>query len=249
MRKDPEFFDPDTAQQSYNVLVKQWYGFLLPFIEQFLEEVIQEGLREYGPSLTAAAKDPFAFTNVEKRWREAVRKIAESNSQPGRKRAVRADAIKNILANADMPRMAHTEVKKVLRKAVKEGWSKRKTQIELNRLLLPKQGDDETRMEYRRRVRSLAKRIAAGHHNDRVLEFLESSKTTHKMWLTQGDSRVRHTHRVLHGEVIPVDDLFQVGVAKLPYPGFPGGPPEEVINCRCLLIGATGATIKDKKEK
>lgn len=54
--------------------------------------------------------------------------------------------------------------------------------------------------------------------------------------LGQPDSHVRPTHRVADGQIQPVGGLFKVGAALLPWPGFPGGPPEEVFGCRCVLL-------------
>jgi len=59
-----------------------------------------------------------------------------------------------------------------------------------------------------------------------------------KVWFTVGDSRVRRTHQAVNGQTRPVKgkgDRFRVGGARLRYPRDPGGPPQEVINCRCFL--------------
>lgn len=56
------------------------------------------------------------------------------------------------------------------------------------------------------------------------------------MWLTMGDAAVRETHLLEQnlGKPVPVGDNFPI--TGIPYPGFPGGPPKEVINCRCVTI-------------
>ena len=55
-----------------------------------------------------------------------------------------------------------------------------------------------------------------------------------KRWLSASDADVRDSHAAVNGEVVPVDEVFSNGLA---YPGDPSGPPEEVINCRCVLVG------------
>jgi hypothetical protein len=35
---------------------------------------------------------------------------------------------------------------------------------------------------------------------------------------------------------IPIREYFQVGSARLLYPGDPNGPPGETINCRCRAV-------------
>lgn len=58
------------------------------------------------------------------------------------------------------------------------------------------------------------------------------------VWVSRHDGRVRVSHRAADGQVRAVGSLFRVGAAMLPYPGWPGGPPEEVWRCRCVLLPA-----------
>ena len=57
----------------------------------------------------------------------------------------------------------------------------------------------------------------------------------HKRWVTRRDTHVRESHAAIDGMTIPTHDLFPVGGYSLEYPGESSGPPEEVINCRCVL--------------
>ena len=52
-------------------------------------------------------------------------------------------------------------------------------------------------------------------------------------WLATNDNRTRDSHRAADGQVRAIDEPFDVGGAKLMYPGDPNGPPEETIQCRC----------------
>ena len=61
---------------------------------------------------------------------------------------------------------------------------------------------------------------------------IDSGKTK-KMWVSQRDGRVRHTHRVADGQTVPINGYFKVGNSLLAYPTDPEGEPEEIINCRC----------------
>jgi len=54
-----------------------------------------------------------------------------------------------------------------------------------------------------------------------------------KMWISRGDSKVRKSHRHLHGNVEPAGTAFKEG---LQYPGDPSAPPGERFNCRCALF-------------
>lgn len=56
-----------------------------------------------------------------------------------------------------------------------------------------------------------------------------------RKWRTRRDTAVRPTHRAVEGQVRKPGVPFDVGAAKLRYPGDPEGPPGETINCRCKL--------------
>ena len=62
-----------------------------------------------------------------------------------------------------------------------------------------------------------------------------------KEWISSRDDRVRDSHQAVDGEVVAFDENFSNG---LPYPCYEGGPPEEVIQCRCVeglsVEGMTG---------
>jgi SPP1 gp7 family putative phage head morphogenesis protein len=56
---------------------------------------------------------------------------------------------------------------------------------------------------------------------------------TQKQWFATLDNRTRSEHRLMSGEVRPLDEPFSNG---LMYPGDPDGDPAEVYNCRCTTI-------------
>ncbi len=56
------------------------------------------------------------------------------------------------------------------------------------------------------------------------------------MWLATDDSRTRETHEAAEGQRVPVGSPFIVGGFELRFPGDPLGPPQEVIQCRCVPI-------------
>jgi HK97 family phage portal protein len=61
-----------------------------------------------------------------------------------------------------------------------------------------------------------------------------------KRWISSRDEKVRASHEAADGQEIPVGDPFEVGGFMLEHPGDPGGPPEEIINCRCTMVGSSG---------
>lgn len=56
-----------------------------------------------------------------------------------------------------------------------------------------------------------------------------------KQWLSSRDGRVRHSHRQVDGEIVPINETFGNGCE---YPADPLCPPEETYNCRCTMISS-----------
>ena len=71
--------------------------------------------------------------------------------------------------------------------------------------------------------------------------------TMKQEWLAAHDGHTRESHAEIDGEQVEVGGTFSNGCA---YPGDPGGPPEEVYNCRCTLIPVLASLdqIKDTDE-
>lgn len=53
------------------------------------------------------------------------------------------------------------------------------------------------------------------------------------VWLATRDPRVRDSHREADGQCRPLEQPYSVGGASLMHPCDPGGPIEEIANCRC----------------
>lgn len=60
---------------------------------------------------------------------------------------------------------------------------------------------------------------------------------THKIWRTQGDSRVRETkfHNGVANKRVPIDSDFRAGGLRAEQPGDTQLPPSDRIRCRCYL--------------
>lgn len=63
-----------------------------------------------------------------------------------------------------------------------------------------------------------------------------------KQWDSTLDSRTRHSHTVVDGEIRELGDKFSNG---LMFPGDPDGKAEEVINCRCALLQRASWALKE----
>ena len=58
-----------------------------------------------------------------------------------------------------------------------------------------------------------------------------------KIWMATLDNRTRHSHAMLDGKDVAIDELFDNGLMR---PRDPNGTPAEVCNCRCSLKYGVG---------
>jgi len=56
-----------------------------------------------------------------------------------------------------------------------------------------------------------------------------------KTWIAVEDHRTRPDHADMNGTRVAMDDTFAFPGYDLAFPGDPNGPPEGVVNCRCVL--------------
>ena len=70
----------------------------------------------------------------------------------------------------------------------------------------------------------------------------------HKVWIATLDNRTRHSHAMLDGVDIPLNEIFGNGCTR---PKDPNGAPEEICNCRCSLkyirVGSTGGDARSAR--
>jgi SPP1 gp7 family putative phage head morphogenesis protein len=90
------------------------------------------------------------------------------------------------------------------------------------------------------RIRSsdevIARTEVIGAYNGGTLEgYRQSGVVDGKQWLASLDDRTRETHVAAHGQVVALDDDFEVGAGRGPAPG-QIGLPEEDIMCRCAML-------------
>lgn len=76
----------------------------------------------------------------------------------------------------------------------------------------------------------------------RQLQEAKEKGYTRKTWITEGDKKVRETHREVDMQEIPLFDYFVVGNSLMLYPhdniSEYGGNAEakEIVNCRCSVV-------------
>ena len=85
----------------------------------------------------------------------------------------------------------------------------------------------------RDRAERIARTETLGVTEEAQWQTYAASGVEWKRWITTLDGRERETHFEAHGQLVPIDEPFEVGVSELMFPGDPDGPPDEICNCRC----------------
>lgn len=86
---------------------------------------------------------------------------------------------------------------------------------------------DEVRKE------AIARTEMTASANQGHLSAYRQAGVKRKRWLSELDSRTRTAHRLVHGQVVDLDDDFTVGGEPMSAPG--QGSPGNVVNCRCTV--------------
>lgn len=127
----------------------------------------------------------------------------------------------------DTPQSIHDQIGEAITKAVAD-------QPSLNELIgrIKKEFHD---IESSRAL-LIAKTEAQALYGAVQMFLMRSSKRTMKRWQSMDDEKVRDSHNEAEDEgPIPLEQKFSNG---LMFPGDPTGGPEEVCNCRCVLLPA-----------
>jgi hypothetical protein len=59
-------------------------------------------------------------------------------------------------------------------------------------------------------------------------------------WAAAEDERTRESHADADGQIVGMNEPFEVGGEELNFPGDPSGSPENIINCRCAMLFIEG---------
>ena len=204
-------------------------------VDSFVSDVIDDAAEALSsPVLVAAGgrrPDPFAFTNVMKRWYAAVRHLADADHTP--------DEVYQLLEASGLPTKVYEDVVEVLRTARSESWTAYRAKRHLSRLLIPKEssGRWSDRAQYRNAIRRMARTLSTRNAGAMMSRELADAGFTHKRWVSRMDPNVRPTHAVSNGQTVPLGQQFHVGAYTLRYPGDARAPLEETANCRCVIVG------------
>lgn len=120
------------------------------------------------------------------------------------------------------------DASKWLRGAHKEGLSIDEISTQINELY---EGQLEDHVARRAARTGTVATSNAGAHS-----AIEDSAAIAKQWVTNVDGREREDHADADGQVVGVDQSFEVGGIKMAHPGDPSAPIEQIANCRCAVV-------------
>jgi len=105
---------------------------------------------------------------------------------------------------------------------------------------------DEVLHDYH--AEQIARDVTVGPANAGSHEAHKSAQgVVGEQWNTQMDGRQRLSHGRANGQVVGVNELFDVGRSQLRFPHDPTAPISETTNCRCILLPAFKSDLSEEQ--
>lgn len=170
------------------------------------------------------------FDNFAKPVYQALRKI-KADEETDAINAARARFIKRNVGEhvADISTTSRNRIKVIIADAEERNLSSSETADLLEERIGGDMGD--------RRAMLIARTEVHSASQDGQFEAAQATGLNlRKRWVAVEDSRTREDHVAVDGQVVDMEDYFEVGEDELLYAGDPTGSPEQICNCRCITV-------------
>lgn len=132
------------------------------------------------------------------------------------------------------------QIRDAIGETLREGWEQGETLRDLKERI-----KDLMEFVSEKRAVTIARTETATFRNGARWEFMQAQGVQRVQWLSARDPRVRDSHADIDGDVVDLGEQFRNG---LRFPCEVGGPPEEVINCRCTLLPIAEGLTDDESD-
>lgn len=167
-------------------------------------------------------------------WKQVTGEAIDSVNPPQEVLNVvarRISYVKEITQHArnDIQRVIDSGLRELTQQAIEEGWPEQRLTDAISETL------DHAIDNVQSRARTIARTEVHSAHSEARYEAMVSTEPVAKRWVASPGEATRESHLAAMDEgVIDWDAEFEA--TGLQYPMEPGGAPEEVINCRCILV-------------
>jgi uncharacterized protein with gpF-like domain len=132
------------------------------------------------------------------------------------------------------------DTREVAKNAIENAFDNGFSEGQLTRLI-EQAMNDAGKVRAQRIARTETTAAANGGHDAVINSLAAEGAPILKEWTAIADSDCRQSHVEMNGQRVKPGEPFLVGPTRspAPYPGYSGLPPEERINCRCVLLSGT----------
>ena len=138
------------------------------------------------------------------------------------------------------------DIQAVMNQGLEEGWSIGEMQNHMTDVFTQYMSGDLSPEDFQwfkdrmpaYRTEMIARTETMRASNNRSLNHYKNWGVTEKEWSATMDSRTRPDHMSANGQVVKIDELFNVGGWDMDCPGDAshGAPPKEFVFCRCSIL-------------
>lgn len=219
----------DQAVGERNLIEQVYATAVQPEVDRFVSGVEKDAMAAiHSDVMVAAGLNPFTKKKVTDRWAKVVSKARSTTRKMFRNTDVDLEPIFASLDESDLPGRTYERVSNMIVQGSNEEWDQHK----LSRMIREAAGSSPVI------TAAMVTALATSVYSIVQTRRNKKNGVKYKKWVAHLDGRTRDSHREADGQVQLEFEPFTVGGALMQYPCDMSGPAAEVMNCRCLMMGA-----------